>query len=163
MIGLLDRWGDAVVAPARAMRDADGAEVGGRPGIDLAAAVLLAILVAHTRGVVGAAWIGVELGPRAAVASLVAVVTSAATVPLVVVAIAAIVVWLGAGARRELGRDADLACVAALPPTLVAVVLTTLARTWAPPSPVPLVLVAAAAVPAVIAAVRIARARGGTP
>jgi hypothetical protein len=121
--GFFDRWGEAVIAPRRGLARADAAALGGRPGIDLIKRwrCVVALAVAHTRAVVGAGWIALELGPRAAVAPLGATLTVAATVPLVVVAVAAtIAVWLGAGPRRELGRDADLACVVALPPILVA-------------------------------------------
>ena len=90
--GFFDRWGEAVIAPRRGLARADAAALGGRPGIDLALAVLVALAVAHTRAVVGAGWIALELGPRAAVAPLVATLTAAATVPLVVVAVAATII-----------------------------------------------------------------------
>jgi len=161
--GFFDRWGEAVIAPRRGLARADVAALGGRPGIDLALAVLVALAVAHTRAVVGAGWIALELGPRAAVAPLVATLTAAATVPLVVVAVAATIIWLGAGRRRELGRDADLACVVALPPILVAMLTTALAGFVRLPSGVAWAAVAAAAAWPLVAAVAVARRRGGAP
>ena len=41
--GFFDRWGEAVVAPRRGLARADAAALGGRPGIDLALAVLVAV------------------------------------------------------------------------------------------------------------------------
>lgn len=159
--GFFDRWGEALVAPRRGLARADAAELGGRPGIDLALAVLVAVVVAHTRAVVGAAWIALELGPRAAVAPAVATLTAAATVPLVVVAVAALIIWAAAGRRRDLGRDADLACVVALPPMLVAMLATAAAGFARAPSGVVWAAVALAAARPLIAAIAVARQRGG--
>ncbi|MBK9030389.1 MAG: hypothetical protein IPL61_03460 [Myxococcales bacterium] len=160
---LLDRWGEAVVAPRRAMARAEAATVSGRPGIDLAWAVVIAVLAAHTRTLVAAVWIGLEFGPRAAVAPMVAVLTAAATVPLVAVAIGTLVVWLAAGARRELGRDADLGCVVALAPALAAIATSTVARLVPMPAALALALVAAAGVWPLVVAVGAARRRAVAP
>ena len=159
--GFFDRWGEAVVAPRRGLARADAAALGGRPGIDLALAVLVAVAVAHTRAVVGAAWIAIELGPRAAVAPAVATLTAAATVPLVVVALAAMIIWGAAGRHRDLGRDADLACVVALPPILVAMLATAAAGFARAPRAALWAAVALAAARPMTAAIAVARQRGG--
>jgi hypothetical protein len=159
--GFFDRWGEAVVAPGRGMARADAAELGGRPGIDLAGAVVVALVVAHTRALVGSGWIAVELGPRAAVAPLVATLTAAAAVALAVVAVAAIAIWLAAGRRRDLGKDADLACVVALPPMLVAMLATAAAGFVRMPRAALGLAVAAMAARPLVAAIGVARRRGG--
>ncbi|MEZ4399426.1 MAG: hypothetical protein R3B06_05385 [Kofleriaceae bacterium] len=157
------RWGDAVVAPRRAMRDADRAALGGGPAVDLAWAVLVAVAVGYTRGLVATGWVGLELGVRAALAPLTMTLTAAATVPLATVALATLAIWAGAGRRRDLGRDADLACVVALVPTLAVMVLTAVAG-WLPMARVAVLAIAGVvAVPAAVAAVAVARGRTGAP
>ena len=158
--GFLDRWGEALVAPRRAMARADAAPHGGRPGTDLALAVLVAVVVAHTRALVAAGWIAVELGPRPALAPLIAALTATATVPLAVVAVATAVIWLAAGRRRDLGRDADLACVVALPPLAVAMITASLVRLVDVPPRLAWLAVAAAGVWPAVTAMAIARRRG---
>jgi cytochrome c biogenesis protein CcmG/thiol:disulfide interchange protein DsbE len=157
--GWLARWTEAVRSPAAAMTRAEAATVGGRPGVDLIKALAVVILAGHTRALVAGGWIAVEHGVRPALAPVMGAVTAAATLPLAVVAVASIAVWLAAGARRDLGRDIDLACVAALPSVLVALVATTLGGQLAVPRVLAIGLVIAAAGPGLWAAIQAARRR----
>jgi len=112
------RWGQALIAPRAAMARADDDPLPGRPASDLMRALALVLVVAHTRELVAAGWIATRLGVKAATA----------TWPLVFTLVATLVITTAAGRRRALGRDADLACVAALAPTLVALVASTIGK-----------------------------------
>lgn len=161
--GLLGRWSEAVVTPGAAMARAEAAREGGRPGVDVVKAIGLGVIAGNTRALVAAGWVAIVLGVRPAMAPLVSALTAAATVPLAVVALGAAIVWVAAGPRRELARDVDLACVAALPALLVAPVLTTAGTLVALPRPAAIAIVAAASAPALVAAVRAARRREPAP
>jgi cytochrome c biogenesis protein CcmG/thiol:disulfide interchange protein DsbE len=50
------------------------------------------------------------------------------TTTLALLLFAAVAIWIGAGSRRAVGRDFDLACVAVVPIVLVEVVATLIAR-----------------------------------
>ena len=125
----LERWGLALAAPRTAMRLADDPSRSGRAAGDLLRAILIVLVVAHTREVMASAWIAVEVSWRDAWPGLMRAISNAAMFGLVFVVVAAPVIALLAGGRRNLGRDFDLGCVAALIPVTVAMVATLIART----------------------------------
>jgi hypothetical protein len=123
-LGFLDRWGLALVAPRAALAHADEPTRTGGASSDLMAAIGVLLLVGHTRTLVAAGWIGVEVGAGMALPRLLRAVSSAAMVPLVFVVLATLVITVGAGRRRSLSSDFELACVAALGPVTVALAMT---------------------------------------
>jgi hypothetical protein len=133
--GFLARWGLAMAAPRGAMAIADDPEVSGRAAGDLVRAIGLVLIAAHTRELVAAGWVAVEVGVREAGPALLRAVSGASMFGLVFVLIASLLVTLGAGGRRHLGRDFDLACVAALAPVTVTLAAALWARTVAPLGP----------------------------
>jgi len=127
--GFLARLGLAITHPAWALATAADRRHAGRSGTDLLLAILLVVLATQLRGLVAAAWLGsaveASLGLRAAVQ----VLTRALTVELAFLLVAAFGLWLAGGARRELGRAFDLACVVVLPLVFVQLVATVIVRT----------------------------------
>ncbi len=115
---MIARIGLALVRPRAAVAGAD-ADGKGRAGNDLIVAVLVATAVIHARELVAAAWLAVVIdlgiGGRAALDA----VSRGLTVPLSALAVAALAIYVGAGRKRALGRDFDLACVAVLPVIVV--------------------------------------------
>ena len=120
------RWGQALIAPRAAMQRTDADPLPGRAGGDVVRALAIVVLVAHTRELVAAGWIISRLGVGLAMPAIIGALSASATVPLVFVLLAAPTITVVAGARRELGRDIDLACVAALAPALVVLIASTL-------------------------------------
>ena len=118
------RWGLAVAAPRGALALADDPRNAGRAAGDLVRAIGLVLLAAHTRELVAAGWIAVEVGVREAAPVFLRALSGASMFGLIFVLVASLVVSLGAGARRHLGRDFDLACVAALAPVTVTLAAT---------------------------------------
>ncbi len=123
-LGFLDRWGLALAAPRAALAYADQASRGGQASGDLLRAIGVLLVVAHTRSLVAAGWIAVEVGPAMAVPRLLRAISAATMVPLVFVVVATLAITLLAGRRRSLPADFELACVAGLAPVTVAMVAT---------------------------------------
>jgi hypothetical protein len=119
VMSFLVRWGMALAAPRGAMAIADDPGASGRAAGDLARAIVVVVVAAHTRKLVAGMWILFEVGWREAAAVALDGVAAASLLPLIFVLIASLVVSLGAGARRNLGRDFELAAVAALAPVTV--------------------------------------------
>lgn len=126
--GLLTRLGQLVAAPRAALAAADDPAHAGRAGSDVVRVLALALLVIHTRALVGGAWLGAAVGWDVGGRALLGVVSRAVTTPLVALVVAAVVIWALAGRRRALGRDVDLACVAILPLVLVELAATLVTR-----------------------------------
>jgi len=130
--GFVSRWGLSVVAPRSALELADDPASAGRAAGDLVRAIGVVLLAAHTRELVAAGWVAVEVGFRQAAPALLRALSGASMFGLVFVLVASLVVSLGAGRRRHLGRDFDLACVASLAPVTVTLVASLWARAVAP-------------------------------
>lgn len=130
--GFLVRWGLALAAPSGALAFADDLHRSGKAAGDLVRAIGVVLLAAHTRELVAAGWIAVEVGPREAAPVLMRALSGASMFGLIFVLIASLIVSLGAGARRHLGRDFDLACVAALAPVTVTLAAALWSRTVGP-------------------------------
>lgn len=133
--GFLVRWGLALAAPRGALALADDPAAAGRAAGDLVKAIGVVMLAAHTRELVAAGWIAVEVGARAAAPALLRALSGASMFGLIFVLVASLVVSLAAGARRHLGRDFDLGCVAALAPVSVTLLASLWARGVAPLGP----------------------------
>ncbi len=122
------RVGMAVVHPQWALAVAGERRFAGRSGSDLIALIALVLVATQLRGLVGAVWLGSEvkagLGLRAAVQLL----THTLTVDLAFLVLAALLLWLVAGVKRDLGRAFDLACVAAVPLLIVDLGATVVVR-----------------------------------
>ena len=123
-LGFWDRWGLALAAPRDALVQADGVSATGRASGDLLRAIGVLLLVAQTRTLVAATWVALEIGPSAALPRLLRAMSGAAMLALVFVVIAALAVTVGAGRRRSLSDDFELACVAGLVPVTVAMAAT---------------------------------------
>ncbi len=113
-------------------------------------AMLVFLVATDLRFLVEAAWTGIAEDPSLGLRLLLATLTGALTLPLGFLVIAAAIMWLAAGDRRDLGRAFDLGCVAVLPflaitlagraiafafhlrvPRLAIVILTGAAFAWA--------------------------------
>lgn len=127
---MLARLGLAVVRPRDALAIAGHRDHAGRSGSDLLVAMLVLVLVTQARALVSALWLAsaveVSLGARA----IVQLLTDAVAIDLGFLVIGALGIWAAAGPRRELGRAADLACVAVLPLVFVDGIATIIVLTF---------------------------------
>ena len=112
---VLARLGLAIVRPRWALAVAGDRRHAGRSGSDLMLALLAFLIATHLRFLVEAAWAGIAVDPGLGLRMLLQTMTGSLTVPLGFLVIAAAILWLSAGPRRDLGRAFDLACVAVLP------------------------------------------------
>lgn len=133
--GFVGRWGLSVVAPRTAMVLADDPAAAGRAAGDLVRAIGVVLLAAHTRELVAAGWVAAEVGVREAAPAFLRALSGASMFGLVFVLVASLVVSIGAGRQRHLGRDFDLACVASLAPVTITLVAALWARSVAPLGP----------------------------
>lgn len=113
---LLDRVGQALVAPRRAMARAD-AEGGG--AADAVILLLCKLVSVELPALVVAGWALVLGGGGQAMALLGVRLRAALGMDVVLMLAGGVVVTLLAGRRRSPGRDFDLACVAWTPVLLV--------------------------------------------
>ena len=112
---VLARLGLAIVSPRWALAIAGDRRHAGRSGSDLMLALLAFVLATHLRFLVEAAWAGLAVDPGLGLRMLLQTMTGSLTVPLGFLVIAAAILWLAGGERRDHGRAFDLACVAVLP------------------------------------------------
>jgi hypothetical protein len=124
-----------VVAPRTALVLADDPAAAGRAAGDLVRAIGVVLVAAHTRELVAAGWVAAEVGVREAMPAVLRALSGASMFGLVFVLVASLVVSLGAGRQRHLGRDFDLACVASLAPVTITLVASLWARVVAPLGP----------------------------
>jgi len=124
------RLGLSIVSPGRALALAADRRFAGRSGTDLFFVILMMLAATELRGLFGAAWLGVAVHAGLGLRAVVQVLTRALTVELAVLVIAALVLWLFAGRKRDLGRAFDLACVAVLPLLFVELVATVIVRAF---------------------------------
>lgn len=130
--GFVTRWGMSVVAPRSAFALADDPAAAGRAAGDLVRAIGVVLLAAHTRELAAAGWVAYEVGVRESMPAFLRALSSASMFGLVFVLVASVIVTLGAGRHRHMGRDFDLACVASLAPVTVTLVAALWARAVAP-------------------------------
>ncbi|MFT3698930.1 MAG: TlpA disulfide reductase family protein [Kofleriaceae bacterium] len=119
----MKRIGLALGGPRSALALAGRQEYAGRSGSDLLAAIALFIVATQLRFVVSAVWLGVQVKPGLGFHAIVHILTQQLVLELALLVVGAMIVYAGSGARRELGRSFDLACVAIIP--VVAVHLVT--------------------------------------
>ena len=134
---LLPRIGLAIVQPRWALAVASDRRVAGRSGTDLIALIAIVVAATQLRGLVGAIWIGVAIEPRLGLSAVTRILTDALVVDISFLVLGALVIWLAAGPRRDLGRAFDLACVAVIPLFLVSLAATVVARALDAPLPAP--------------------------
>ncbi len=126
--GFVARLGLAITSPRWALTVAADRRHAGRSGSDLIVVIAIVLLATQVRGLFAAAWLGAVIGPGLGVRAGTHVVTQTLTVKLGFLVVAAIIVWLLAGSRRNLGRAFDVACVAALPLLFVELAATVIVR-----------------------------------
>jgi len=126
---LFTRLGLAIAHPRWAVTVAADRDHAGRSGSDLIAAIALLLAATQLRGLATAVWLGSSVEPGLGMRAAMRVLTGALTVDLGLLVLGALVVFAVAGARRNLGRAFDLACVAALPLVFVDLGATVVVRT----------------------------------
>jgi len=124
-MSLLGRIGLAITHPRAAFAIAGDRTYPGRSGSDLLAAIAVLLVATQLRWLVQAVWLGVAVALNLGFASLTKILTGTLTIELGALVVAALILFIAAGNRREPGRAFDLACVAALPPILVHLVAQT--------------------------------------
>src|SRR5262245_52915368 len=108
----VDRIGAALVSPRRALEAADRGE-GGMP--DAMWLLILKIVCTETPLLFSALWGVVVRGPQAVIAALLAHLGTVLGWDLILLALAGFAITIGAGARRDMTRDFDMAAVAWVP------------------------------------------------
>ena len=124
--GLFSRLGLAVTNPRAALALAGDRETAGRSGSDLLAAIAILLLATQLRWLVQAAWLGFAVNGTLGVHALVHVLTRTLTVELGALVVAAAIIFVASGGKRELGRSFDFACVTVLPLVLTYLVTQTI-------------------------------------
>jgi thiol-disulfide isomerase/thioredoxin len=127
-LGFATRIGLAIVRPRWALSIAGDRRFAGRSGSDLIWMIVCVLLATQLRGFAAAVMLGSETGFEDGMRRAVHVLTRALVVDLAFLVVGALIVWVAAGPRRNLGRAFDLACVAALPMFLVDLAATDVAR-----------------------------------
>ncbi|MEP6865936.1 MAG: TlpA disulfide reductase family protein [Deltaproteobacteria bacterium] len=123
---LVARIGLAITNPRSAFAVAADRDHPGRSGSDLLAAIAVLLIATQLRWLVQAAWLGIAVAGKLGLASLTKILTGTLTLELAALVIAALILFVAAGGKREPGRAFDIACVAALPPILVHLVAQTI-------------------------------------
>ncbi len=113
------RMGLALVRPRAALESAGLRDHAGRSGSDLVGLLALLVIAAQLRSLVGAIWLAVAADAGSGIRGVLRVLTQSLTLELAAIGVAAGALWLVAGARRDLGRAFDLACVAIIPLVVV--------------------------------------------
>jgi thiol-disulfide isomerase/thioredoxin len=116
------------VDPRWALAIAGDRRNAGRSGSDLVTAICVLLLATRLRGLASAVWLGTEVTPGFGVRAAMRVVAGALTFDLGLLRLGALVVFALAGARRNLSRAFDFACVALLPLVLVDLAATAIVR-----------------------------------
>jgi thiol-disulfide isomerase/thioredoxin len=127
-VSFLGRLGLAITSPRAALAVASDRAHAGRSGSDLIAAIGLLLLATQLRGLFAAGWLGTAVSPGLGLRGLMHVLTRSLTIDLGFLVVAAIVLFAAGGAKRNLGRAFDLACVAALPLVFVDLTATVVVR-----------------------------------
>lgn len=123
------RLGLAIAHPRWALTIAADRDNSGRSGSDLTAAIAILLLGTHLRRLVAAVWLGSAVEPGLGIRAALLVIKDTIQFDLGLLVLGALIVFVLAGARRNLGRAFDLACVAALPLLLVDLGATVVVQT----------------------------------
>ncbi len=124
-MSLFSRIGLAITKPRAALTLAGDRTQAGRSGSDLLLAILVLLVATQLRWLVSAVWLGAAVAPALGARAAVHVLTRSLTLELGLLVGSAVVLFVWSGAKRELGRAFDLACVAALPLVIVHLVAQT--------------------------------------
>jgi thiol-disulfide isomerase/thioredoxin len=143
-LGLFGRLGLAIARPRFALALAADRRNAGRSGSDLIVLILMLLVATQLRGVVGAVWLGKAVDGMLGVRAATQILTRTLTVDLAFLVLGAFVLFAAAGAKRNLGRAFDLACVAAVPLIVVELLATTVTRALDVTVPMPVGWVLAA-------------------
>jgi thiol-disulfide isomerase/thioredoxin len=122
------RLGLAITHPRWALTIAGDRKQAGRSGSDLIALIALVLVATQLRGLFAAAWLGRAVSPGLGLRAAMHVLTRSLTLQLGFLVLAAGVLFVAAGRKRNLGRAFDLACVAVLPVVLVELLATVVVR-----------------------------------
>jgi thiol-disulfide isomerase/thioredoxin len=125
---LLTRVGLAIVRPRFALAAAADRKNAGRSGSDLILLILLLLAATQLRSLVGAAWLGAAVDSMIGLRAAVQILTRTLTVDLAFLVLGAFVLFAAGGAKRNLGRAFDIACVAVIPMIVLELVATTIVR-----------------------------------
>jgi thiol-disulfide isomerase/thioredoxin len=126
--GFLGRIGLAIARPRYALALAADRKHAGRSGSDLILLILLLLAATQLRSLVGAVWLGKAVDSMLGLRAAMQILTRTLTVDLAFLVLGAFVVFAAGGAKRNLGRAFDIACVAAIPLLVVELVATTVVR-----------------------------------
>lgn len=122
--GFLARLGLAIAKPRFALAVAADRKNAGRSGSDLILLILMMLAATQLRALVGAAWLGRAVDSMLGVRAGMQILTRTLTVDLAFLVLGALVLFAAGGAKRNLGRAFDIACVAAIPLIVVELVAT---------------------------------------
>ena len=125
-MSFLARVGLAITKPRAALTLAGDRTQAGRSGSDLLLAIAVLLVATQLRWLVSAVWLGAAVAPALGARAVVHVLTRSLTHELGLLVASAGVIFFASGAKRELGRAFDLACVTALPLVIVHLVAQTL-------------------------------------
>ena len=114
-MGFFGRLGLAIARPRWALALAGDRRHAGRSGSDLLGFIVLVLVATELRWLVQAGWLGAAVDLSVGLRAAMHVVTRVLAIDLGVLVIGALALYLAGGARRELGRAFDLACVGVLP------------------------------------------------
>jgi thiol-disulfide isomerase/thioredoxin len=118
------RIGLALVAPRWAHAVAADRRAAGRSGSDLIGLLALVVVAVQLRELVTAAWVGAAISAELGLRLVLGLLSGALVAELAFLVVAALVLWVAGGPRRDLGRAFDLACVAAIPLLVLALART---------------------------------------
>ncbi|MBA3459166.1 MAG: TlpA family protein disulfide reductase [Deltaproteobacteria bacterium] len=127
-VGFATRLGLVVTNPRWALALAADRNHAGRSGSDLIALIGLLLLATQLRGLFAAAWLAREVDTGLGLRGVMHVLTRALTVNLGFLVLAAFLVFVLSGIKRNLGRAFDLACITAMPLVLVELTATVVVR-----------------------------------
>ncbi|MGN6108326.1 MAG: TlpA family protein disulfide reductase [Kofleriaceae bacterium] len=113
--GWLARIGLAIANPRWALAVASDRRYAGRSGTDLIALIAIVVVATQARALFASGWLASELGLGLGARGVMRVLTQTLTVDLGFLVLGALVLWVGGGPKRHLGRAFDLACVAVVP------------------------------------------------
>lgn len=118
----VERIGLALVRPKTALSLAGDRRHAGRSGSDLLLAMIVLLLATQLRTLIAAGWLGVAVEVVLGVRAAVQVLSDTLVVVLGFLVVGAAAIFAAGGARRDLGRAFDFACVAVLPMLFVELV-----------------------------------------
>lgn len=134
-VGWLARVGLALAQPRWAIPIASDRRHAGRSGTDLLALIALVVVATQLRGLFAAAWLGAAVDIGLGLRATMQLLTRVLTLNLGFLVVGALILWVASGAKRNLGRAFDLACVAAVPLLAIDLVATTVVHALDLPVP----------------------------